>query len=92
MDHETNNASGRLSRRSMLLEGLACATGIAAVLAASTNAAMASKMPQTAVAYRAKPKGDRKCSNCSLFEPPHSCKSVAGDISPDGWCLLWRKK
>jgi len=92
MNRESDRASGKLSRRSALLEGLACATGIAAVLAAGTNAAMASKLPQTAVSYRAKPNGDRKCSNCSLFEPPHSCKSVAGDISADGWCLLWRKK
>ncbi len=92
MDHESDHRSGRLSRRSMLLEGFACATGIAAALAASTNAALANKLPQKAVKYRATPNGDNKCSNCSLFEPPKSCKNVDGDISPDGWCLLWRKK
>jgi hypothetical protein len=90
MDHESDDAS--LSRRSVLFDGLACATGIAAVFTAGTNAALASKLPQKAVTYRATPNGDKKCSNCSLFEPPHSCKSVAGDISPDGWCLLWRAK
>ena len=92
MDQKSEHSSDKLSRRSALLEGLACVTGVAAVLAAGTDAAMASKMPQKAVAYRATPNGDKKCSNCALFEPPKSCKNVAGDISPDGWCLLWRAK
>ena len=92
MNHKPKPALEKQSRRSVLLEGIACVTGIAAALSASTNAALANKMPQTAVGYRAKPNGNRKCSNCSLFEPPKSCKNVAGDINPNGWCLLWRTK
>jgi hypothetical protein len=23
---------------------------------------------------------------CTLFEPPKSCKVVAGEVSKDGWC------
>jgi hypothetical protein len=92
MNHESDDASDKLSRRSMLLEGLVCATGIAAALTAGTNAAMAAKLPQKAVSYRDTPNAGKKCSDCSLFEPPKSCKNVAGDINPNGWCLLWRAK
>ena len=89
---ELDDTSKELSRRSILLHGLACATAVSAAFAASTNAAMANKLPQTAVSYRPTPNGGKKCSECALFEPPKACKNVAGDISPDGWCLLWRAK
>ncbi len=92
MKNELAPMPTEVSRRRVLLNGAACMTGIGAILAASTNAALANKLPQTAVTYRPKPNGEKKCSNCSLFEPPHGCKNVAGDISPDGWCLLWRTK
>lgn len=92
MNHKSDDAADKLSRRSMLLEGFACATGIAAALAAGTNVAMAAKLPQKAVSYRDTPNAGKKCSDCALFEPPKGCKNVAGDISPNGWCLLWRAK
>ena len=82
----------KVSRRRVLLQGAACVTGIGAILAASTDAALANKLPQSAVNYRPKPNGSKQCSNCALFEPPRACKNVAGDISPDGWCVLWRTK
>jgi High potential iron-sulfur protein len=36
--------------------------------------------------YQDTPNGIYSCGNCSLFEPPKSCKVVAGDVSEDGWC------
>ena len=92
MNEKSDRVGNKLSRRTMLLEGLACATGVAAALAASTDAAMAKKLPQKTVAYRTTPNAGKKCSDCALFEPPKSCKNVDGDISPDGWCVLWRAK
>ena len=85
---------GNVSRRSVLLQGVSCATAAtiaAAMIALDTNEAMAAKLPQKAVNYRPSPKGNQKCSTCKLFEAPKSCKSVAGDISPNGWCSLYRK-
>ncbi len=79
-----------MSRRSVLLRGAACAAGAATIVVARTNSAKAA-MPKTAVAYQDTPKGDRQCDGCSLFVAPNACKSVAGDISPKGWCMLWRK-
>jgi hypothetical protein len=91
MANQPKYAPAVVSRRSILLRGAACATGVATILVANTNYATANPLPKTAVSYQDKPKGDRQCSGCSLFVPPNACKNVAGDISPNGWCALWRK-
>ncbi len=80
-----------LSRRTMLLRGVACTAG-AATLLGSARHANAAKMAKTAVAYQDTPKGDHQCSNCALFQPPNSCQFVDGEISPSGWCKVWVKK
>jgi hypothetical protein len=49
------------------------------------------KVAKDAVAYQDSPKDGHKCSECTFFEAPKSCKAVEGDISPDGWCQLWNK-
>ncbi len=79
-----------ISRRVVLFNGVACAAGFATAVAANTQA-FAAKLPQKSVAYRPTPNGDKKCSNCVLFEPPDACKNVEGTVSPDGFCILWKK-
>ena len=32
------------------------------------------------------------CEICQHFEAPHACSKVAGKISPQGWCKLFRKQ
>lgn len=91
MADQTGRSSSKLSRRSVLLQGAACAAGAATVLAASANSAKANPMPQKSVQYQDTPKGDRQCDGCSLFVAPNACKNVDGVISPKGWCMLWRK-
>jgi anaerobic selenocysteine-containing dehydrogenase len=81
--------SAEISRRTLL--AAVAAAGSAPILAASVTPAMA-KIAQTAVGYQDSPKGDRSCSNCNLFQPPSSCKTVDGTISPNGWCKIWVKK
>ena len=54
--------------------------------------ANAAKMAQSAVKYQPTPKDGKQCDGCNLFVAPNACKSVAGDISPTGWCALWVKK
>jgi hypothetical protein len=66
--------------------------GGAALLAVGARPAFAAKLQPTAVAYQTSPKGDKKCSDCNLYVDPKACKSVDGEISPDGWCRLWVKK
>jgi hypothetical protein len=35
--------------------------------------------------YQDTPRDIYSCANCSLFEPPQSCKVVEGNVSRDGW-------
>jgi hypothetical protein len=79
------------TRRTILLRGVACAAGAAALFETVPHA-NAGKMAQTAAAYQDSPKGTQECSNCILFQAPGSCQVVDGAISPSGWCKFWAKK
>ena len=48
------------------------------------------KLSKAAVAYRDHPKGKERCDNCRVWVPPNACKSVEGEIAPQGWCNIWR--
>jgi hypothetical protein len=78
--------------RRCLLRAAPGAVGALALLVGTANQARAAQMPQSSVAYQSSPHGDQRCDNCTLFEAPSSCKSVAGKISPKGWCRIYRKK
>jgi hypothetical protein len=90
MGNRPKESPDKVSRRLVLRKGAIIVAGFSTILVANTNPA-AAKMPQTAVDYRPKPKGDSKCSNCKFFITPDSCQKVAGKISPDGYCLLYQK-
>ena len=82
-----------ISRRQVLTVTAGAAgaiTGLAALVGASTPAQ--AKAAQKAVKYQDTPKGEQRCDNCALFEPPSSCKTVDGTISPEGWCMVYAKK
>ncbi len=76
-----------VSRRRFLRGSAFLAGGIGA-LAISASRAEA-KVPKVAAGYQDKPNGSERCDNCQFFVPPHSCRAVAGVISPHGWCELW---
>ena len=59
---------------------------------AATSPALAAKMSKSSVVYQGSPKGSQKCSNCSHFVPPSSCRNVEGPVSANGWCRIWVKK
>lgn len=61
--------------------------------AASTTPAASGKVSQASVQYQAQPKDAKKCGDCLHFIAESStCKLVEGQISPEGWCILWAKK
>jgi hypothetical protein len=76
------------SRRGFL--GLVAAA--AALIGLPRVAAAVDKLRKVDVAYRDAPKGKQRCDNCRVWEPPNSCKSVEGEIAPQGWCNIWRKQ
>ena len=91
MTEKAKHSPTEVSRRSLLLQGALCATGVATILTANIESAKAAKLPQTSVAYRTTPNGTKDCSSCKFFTAPDSCQKVAGKISPKGYCILWRK-
>jgi hypothetical protein len=86
--------SSKISRRRVLTVAAGAAgavTGVTAMVGTSTPA-QAAKAPQKAVKYQDTPKGEQRCDNCAQFEPPSSCKTVDGTVSPEGWCMVYVKK
>ena len=71
----------------MGLAGLAALTGVAAT--ASRAVAGQVKLAQNEIGYQNTPKGQQRCDACVNWNPPGSCKLVAGPISPSGWCGLF---
>ncbi len=48
------------------------------------------KMSKEGAQYQEEPLGDQKCANCANFiAESKTCKVVEGEISPEGWCILW---
>ena len=90
MDRTSRTQWRALSRRAVVIQSLRCAAGATASLVPIREAA--AKMAQKAAEYQDTPKGDQKCSNCSLFQEPNACTLVDGEISPAGWCKFWVKK
>lgn len=60
--------------------------------AAELEAAATPKKTKAQAKYQDTPNGKQKCSACAHFVAPKSCKLVEGDISPDGWCMLFTPK
>ncbi|MDZ4254815.1 MAG: hypothetical protein U1A72_19765 [Sulfuritalea sp.] len=58
----------------------------------SSAATGAMKATQAGVQYQLKPKGEQKCGNCRHFiAASNTCVLVAGQISPEAWCIIWAK-
>jgi hypothetical protein len=74
----------------------ACAVGffglfgaIGMVSAPARTRAAGEKLSKQQAEYQDSPKGIQMCATCTLFEAPHSCKVVEGDVSPNGWCKAY---
>ena len=81
--------SYEVSRRAVLAGG--AIIGSAPLLLMSASSAEA-KVSQAAVAYQETPKGNQSCGGCARFQPPSSCQTIDGVISPNGWCKIWARK
>jgi hypothetical protein len=79
--------------RRNVLRGL-LAAGCALWLARSVGAESTTvKVSKTQAKYQSQPKDEQQCSTCMSFIPETStCKLVEGQVSADGWCMLWAKQ
>jgi hypothetical protein len=73
--------------RRLLLKGALAGVG---VFGLGWRAAFAGKVSQGSVGYQPSPNGEKNCAGCGLFVSPSGCRSVAGTISANGWCRLWK--
>ena len=80
--------SDRLPRRAVV-RAVVVGAAAALTLRPGRRANAQEKLSQSDAAYQDTPKDDHVCGGCTLFQPPKSCKVVAGDISEHGWCKLF---
>jgi hypothetical protein len=73
------------SSRRKLIGAVAKAMSAGLLLRTAPTTASEKMTPQQAQ-YQDTPNGIYSCAVCTLFEPPNSCKVVAGEVSKDGWC------
>ncbi len=90
MDRDKTH-SAKLSRRTVL-RGAVVTAGAVPFLLAGAQSAHAAKASQKAVGYQDSPKNGQSCANCKQFDPPSSCKTVEGAVSPNGWCRIYIKQ
>lgn len=83
----TSKSEFRTNRRQILALAISGAT----LAAAAATPAQAGKVSKSSVRYQDGPNGGKDCKGCKLFVAPNACKSVDGEISPNGWCALWLK-
>lgn len=83
--------------RSAAIKNLIALPALASALAAgATRPAFADMRSQ--LKYQSTPKGDQKCSLCTLFvagatpSADGTCKVIPGPISPKGWCTAFTAK
>jgi hypothetical protein len=82
-------ASTLSSRRRVLISLI----GAAPFVALSVGGASAGpKVAQSAAYYQPTPQEGRACAGCYAFVAPNQCKFLAGEISPSGWCRLWKAR
>lgn len=83
----------RLSRRGFFRGAVTVAgAAFAGTLIPVRVAQAQQKASKQAMKYQDHPNHGQQCATCMQFEPPKSCKVVAGDISPKGWCIAYAKK
>jgi hypothetical protein len=79
-------AANRVDKPRRKLIGAMVTGSVAGLLWRVSPAQASEKMSPQRAEYQDTPKDIYSCAVCTLFEPPKSCKVVAGDISKDGWC------
>ena len=80
----------RVSRRALLGHA---SIGLSIVVAGVDLPGLAfQKLSQADARYQGPAKGSQHCVSCLHFQPPHGCRFVQGEISPDGWCQLFTRK
>lgn len=52
----------------------------------------APRVAQSAAHYQPTPNEGKACAACYAFLAPNQCNFLSGEISPSGWCRLWKAR
>lgn len=88
-DVAATRRSPSVSRRVLLGYGAAFT---ATMLGGADGVRAQQKRSKEDVQYQESPKDDQKCADCRFFIEGGSCQLVEGEISPNGWCMLFQPK
>jgi hypothetical protein len=97
MTHTPKTQAAVCVLRRALLEGLATLS-VAALAPGGGTVRAQTHFDKTAVQYQDMPKDGKSCSRCLQFIPAAapaqapSCKVVAGEVGPNGYCLAFTRK
>jgi hypothetical protein len=57
---------------------------------AKADTSSSNKMTQEQARYQDSPRDGQKCENCAnFFADSGTCRVVEGQVSPQGWCIVW---
>jgi hypothetical protein len=91
-----NGFSKRVTRKEALTNLLVLPALAGALAFGVTTIARADS--RTQLKYQVTPKGNQKCSGCSLYTAGKTptgngtCKVITGPISPNGWCTAFSQR
>ena len=92
------NPERRTVLRGVLAAGCALCVPMVWAAESATGTAQSSntaggKLGKTQAKYQEQPNGDQSCAICMKFiAATSSCTVVEGQVSANGWCMLWAKK
>lgn len=78
-----------VSSRRQLIFDMAVGFGVVGAVSLVPRSAAAAKLSQSDSGYQNHPNASQRCELCTNWMAPTSCKVVAGNISPSGWCSLF---
>jgi hypothetical protein len=58
----------------------------------NTRSAEGAQVNKQDAQYQNQPNGQQRCSLCANYQAPSACLVVAGSVTPNGWCNLFKAK
>lgn len=92
MPDGTKRSASTVTRRDFINIAAVGAGAVFAAQMATSASAAAKKFTQQQAHYQPVPKSGQRCQNCALWQSPTACQVVEGQVSPAGWCILYKAK
>lgn len=92
MSDQNNRSDWSVSRRDFLNIAAVGSGAVVAIGMTVPASAATKKFTQQQAHYQGVPKSGQRCQSCALWQSPTSCQVVEGQVSPAGWCILYKAK